>query len=115
MTFILQQLQSSKRVLTLLRAKYLVCSSFVIPYDASLIYILLVDAAGKVHLYDLSQQARLTSPALWGTFTALACALKKKNIRVSFFSATPQGGGVALMRHALIRLWRKSMSFFHTR
>lgn len=37
---------------------------------------------------------------------ALAALLKANNTKVAFFSATPQGGGVALMRHALIRLWR---------
>jgi len=25
--------------------------------------------------------------------------------KIAFFSATPQGGGVALMRHALVRFW----------
>ncbi|EIN08341.1 UDP-Glycosyltransferase/glycogen phosphorylase [Punctularia strigosozonata HHB-11173 SS5] len=65
-----------------------------------------VDANGQVHLYDLSQQAALTSPALWDTFAALACPIKKYGTKVSFFSATPRGGGVALMRHALIRVWR---------
>ncbi|KAG1438041.1 hypothetical protein G6F56_012813 [Rhizopus delemar] len=28
---------------------------------------------------------------------------KEKKLRVSFFNSTPQGGGVALMRHALLR------------
>lgn len=43
---------------------------------------------------------------LWKRFMALATHLKESSVSVSFFSATPQGGGVALMRHALIRLWR---------
>jgi hypothetical protein len=67
-----------------------------------------VDTNYKVHLYDLHQQAALTSPGLWDTFTALACPIRKHKIRVSFFSATPRGGGVALMRHSLMRIWRKS-------
>jgi len=29
-----------------------------------------------------------------------------RKIRIVFFSATPQGGGVALMRHALLRFLR---------
>ncbi|KDQ58564.1 glycosyltransferase family 4 protein [Jaapia argillacea MUCL 33604] len=66
----------------------------------------LVDADGHAHLYDLSQQAALTSPDLWETFCALASPLKDKGVKVSFFSATPRGGGVALMRHALVRVWR---------
>jgi hypothetical protein len=67
----------------------------------------LVDANGLVRLYDLSQQAALTSPDLWSKFVSLGKKLQDKNVRVSFFSATPRGGGVALMRHALIRLWRE--------
>ena len=31
-------------------------------------------------------------------------SLKKANRKIAFFSSTPQGGGVALMRHALVRL-----------
>lgn len=68
-----------------------------------------MDAGYKVHLYDLHQQAALTSPGLWDTFTALACPLRKNKVRVSFFSATARGGGVALMRHSLMRIWRKSI------
>jgi alpha,alpha-trehalose phosphorylase (configuration-retaining) len=65
-----------------------------------------VDADGLIHLNDLNQQAKITSTGLWDAFTATSHALKKNNTKISFFSATPQGGGVALMRHALIRLWR---------
>lgn len=32
--------------------------------------------------------------------------LREKKTKIAFFSATPQGGGVALMRHALVRLSR---------
>jgi alpha,alpha-trehalose phosphorylase (configuration-retaining) len=32
-----------------------------------------------------------------------ANSLKKRGTKVAFFSSTPQGGGVALMRHALVR------------
>lgn len=76
----------------------------------------LVDAAQQVHLYDLHQQAALTSPGLWETFAALACPLRKHRTTVSFFSATARGGGVALMRHALVRVWRASplSCFRHT-
>jgi alpha,alpha-trehalose phosphorylase (configuration-retaining) len=38
--------------------------------------------------------------------TLLALAKKFHGKRISFFNSTPQGGGVALMRHALIRLYR---------
>ena len=32
--------------------------------------------------------------------------LRGNKIKVAFFSSTPQGGGVALMRHALVRFAR---------
>jgi hypothetical protein len=35
-----------------------------------------------------------------------ATSLKERKMKFAFFSSTPQGGGVALMRHALIRLFR---------
>jgi len=35
-----------------------------------------------------------------------AKSLKENNVKIAFFNSTPQGGGVALMRHALIRLFR---------
>jgi hypothetical protein len=31
-------------------------------------------------------------------------SLKEHGTKIAFFSSTPQGGGVALMRHALVRL-----------
>lgn len=37
----------------------------------------------------------------------LSLAQKFKNKKISFINATPQGGGVALMRHALIRLFKQ--------
>jgi glycosyltransferase involved in cell wall biosynthesis len=33
-------------------------------------------------------------------------SLKKNDVQIAFFNSTPQGGGVALMRHALIRFLR---------
>jgi alpha,alpha-trehalose phosphorylase (configuration-retaining) len=32
--------------------------------------------------------------------------LKQRKVKIAFFSSTPQGGGVALMRHALVRFFR---------
>ncbi|WVQ94959.1 hypothetical protein IAU59_002049 [Kwoniella sp. CBS 9459] len=66
----------------------------------------LVDCNGQVKLCSLLQYEQSTSPALWKRFTALASHLNENNVSISFFSATPQGGGVALMRHALLRLWK---------
>lgn len=42
----------------------------------------------------------------WDAMLEYAQYLKDNNIKIAFFNSTPQGGGVALMRHALIRFFR---------
>lgn len=39
--------------------------------------------------------------------TTYAEKLRHNKTRIAFFSSTPQGGGVALMRHALVRFARR--------
>ncbi|KAF8803497.1 trehalose phosphorylase [Phlegmacium glaucopus] len=64
----------------------------------------LVDAGGKVHLLDDIDEYKATvGPRTWNAVIKLADELREKKVRIGFFSSTPQGGGVALMRHALIR------------
>jgi hypothetical protein len=41
--------------------------------------------------------------ATWSAVNKFANDIKKRRVKIAFFSATPQGGGVALMRHALVR------------
>ncbi|THU92172.1 glycosyltransferase family 4 protein [Dendrothele bispora CBS 962.96] len=63
-----------------------------------------VDAGGKIHLLDdLVEYQKTVRPRTWNAVTKLADELREKKIKIGFFSSTPQGGGVALMRHALIR------------
>ncbi|KAF8631432.1 hypothetical protein AX17_005109 [Amanita inopinata Kibby_2008] len=82
-----------------------------------------VDAAGKIHLIDdLSEYEKTVGPRTWNAVIKLADELREKQVKIGFFSSTPQGGesiilskishpelvcccsgGVALMRHALIR------------
>lgn len=40
----------------------------------------------------------------WAAIQHYAADVRRRKVNVAFFSATPQGGGVALMRHALVRL-----------
>ena len=40
----------------------------------------------------------------WNAMMHFVTTLKGKGTKIAFFSSTPQGGGVALMRHALVRL-----------
>jgi len=63
-----------------------------------------VDAAGKIHLLDdLDEYKKTVGKGTWNAVVSLAEELREKKIKIGFFSSTPQGGGVALMRHALIR------------
>lgn len=64
------------------------------------------DAAGRIRIVDSVEDYRSTVRE--PTFNAVlhyAKILREKKIKIAFFSSTPQGGGVALMRHALIRLF----------
>ncbi|KIJ16736.1 glycosyltransferase family 4 protein [Paxillus involutus ATCC 200175] len=63
-----------------------------------------VDQAGKIHLIDdLDVFRKTVGQGTWNAVVKLADELREKKIKIGFFSSTPQGGGVALMRHALIR------------
>ena len=66
-----------------------------------------VDLSSRIHLADLSDYARLTSTETWEALLQLALEARTAKRRVLWFNSTAQGGGVALMRHALIRLMKK--------
>lgn len=55
-------------------------------------------------LVSLNEYKKITPEAEFKRLKKLASDFEGK--KISFFSATPRGGGVALMRHALIRLFR---------
>ncbi|KAJ3339263.1 hypothetical protein HDU93_008471 [Gonapodya sp. JEL0774] len=77
---------------------------------------------------DLVDYERITSSSTWRVLQDLSARTRDRNIQIryvelssvlipriatgkemdgaSFFNSTPQGGGVALMRHALLRLFR---------
>ncbi|KAF8582078.1 glycosyltransferase family 4 protein [Ramaria rubella] len=63
-----------------------------------------VSMAGKIHLVDdLQHFEQSVSKGTWNSVIKYAEELREKKVKIGFFSSTPQGGGVALMRHALIR------------
>lgn len=65
------------------------------------------DVGGKAELVSRLESYRETvHEGTWNSVLRYAEELKKGNTKVAFFSATPQGGGVALMRHAMIRFYR---------
>ncbi|KAK2803027.1 hypothetical protein FQN51_004056 [Onygenales sp. PD_10] len=62
-----------------------------------------VDAGFHAILSGLSDYETTVGSRTWNSVMKYADDLKKRKIKIAFFSATPQGGGVALMRHALVR------------
>ncbi|TRM61836.1 glycosyltransferase family 4 protein [Schizophyllum amplum] len=65
-----------------------------------------VDAGGKIHLIDdIDEYRKTVGPSTWTAVNKLADELRERQVKIGFFSSTPQGGGVALMRHALIRFF----------
>src|SRR4051812_46872448 len=59
-----------------------------------------VDAAFQVKLAGLSDYEKTVRVPTWSAINTFASDLKKRKVKIAFFGATPQGGGVALMRHA---------------
>ncbi|KAI1497897.1 family 4 glycosyltransferase [Biscogniauxia marginata] len=64
------------------------------------------DAGFRAHMNTVEDYQATCSSATWNTMMHYASHLKQKKTKIAFFSATPQGGGVALMRHALVRFSR---------
>ncbi|RAL15353.1 putative trehalose synthase (Ccg-9) [Aspergillus homomorphus CBS 101889] len=62
-----------------------------------------VDTAFHVRLTSLQDFQKTVTQKTWDAVQYYASDLKERKTKVAFFSATPQGGGVALMRHALAR------------
>ncbi|QLI72083.1 Trehalose phosphorylase [Metarhizium brunneum] len=65
-----------------------------------------VDAGGIIRLCSLQDYQTTCSRESWDVLMFYANKLRAAGTKMAFFSATPQGGGVALMRHALVRLSR---------
>jgi glycosyltransferase involved in cell wall biosynthesis len=65
-----------------------------------------VDCGGHAQVTRLEQYAATVGPRTWEATMKYAKSLKSDRVKIAFFNSTPQGGGVALMRHALIRFLR---------
>ncbi|KAJ3039723.1 hypothetical protein HDV00_011955 [Rhizophlyctis rosea] len=65
-----------------------------------------VDGAGKIRMVDMEDYERTVSDETWRILMKLAERTKSQRLKFAFFNSTPQGGGVALMRHAIIRLFK---------
>ncbi|KAL2803402.1 hypothetical protein BJX63DRAFT_74960 [Aspergillus granulosus] len=62
-----------------------------------------VDTGFHVQLTNRDDYEKTVSSNTWKAINYYADDLKNRKIKFAFFSATPQGGGVALMRHAMVR------------
>ncbi len=62
-----------------------------------------MDAGFHAQLATLSDYQRTVGERTWAAVQKFAKDLKDRKVKIAFFSSTPQGGGVALMRHALMR------------
>ncbi|KAL4810360.1 hypothetical protein BDV18DRAFT_130840 [Aspergillus unguis] len=62
-----------------------------------------VDTAFHVQLTNRDDYENSVTQNTWKAIEYYTNDLKKRKVKLAFFSATPQGGGVALMRHAMVR------------
>jgi alpha,alpha-trehalose phosphorylase (configuration-retaining) len=65
-----------------------------------------VDCRGQAQITRLEQYPETVGHRTWEATMKYADSLRKNRVKIAFFNSTPQGGGVALMRHALIRFLR---------
>ncbi|KAK4500467.1 hypothetical protein PRZ48_008656 [Zasmidium cellare] len=65
-----------------------------------------VDLGARAWMTSIEEYKRTVNEATWNSALKYAGSLRERKTKIAFFSATPQGGGVALMRHALIRFLR---------
>jgi hypothetical protein len=66
-----------------------------------------IDSHGRAQLTVKDDYKKtVNEETTWKATLKYAESLKKNNVKIAFFNSTPQGGGVALMRHALIRFLR---------
>lgn len=65
-----------------------------------------VDVDGRAHITRIEDYETSVHANTWKTTMHFASSLKANDTKIAFFNTTPQGGGVALMRHALIRFLR---------
>jgi glycosyltransferase involved in cell wall biosynthesis len=62
-----------------------------------------VDCSGTAQLTHIDNYRESVGKSTWEATLKYAKSLADGNVRIAFFNSTPQGGGVALMRHALLR------------
>ena len=68
----------------------------------------LVEVNSHFHMHIASSEnyQNTVGAQTWDILQIIASEVRPKELRIALFSATPQGGGVALIRHAFVRLGR---------
>ena len=64
-----------------------------------------VDAEARCRLATIRSYQDSVRKGTWTATLKYINILQAKRTKIAFFSSTPQGGGVALMRHALVRFF----------
>lgn len=65
-----------------------------------------VDVDGHAQLTWLGSYQHSVGERTWDAALHYIQSLRDRKVKIAFFNSTPQGGGVALMRHALVRFFR---------
>lgn len=68
--------------------------------------IVQTDAGFRAHLTTVQNHKDTCGASTWDATMNYVKKLRGNKTKIAFFSSTPQGGGVALMRHALVRFSR---------
>ncbi|EMT72112.1 Trehalose phosphorylase [Fusarium odoratissimum] len=99
---------------TLARADSMVrkCVMYFGPSQAPLLQVgfrglVQTDVGFRAYLTTIQNYKDTCGASTWETMMTYAEKLRRDKTRIAFFSSTPQGGGVALMRHALVRFARR--------
>lgn len=65
-----------------------------------------VDANSRISFCSLEDYKPFISDETWEELLCTSKLVKSKSKKIVFINSTPQGGGVAIMRHSVIRLFR---------
>lgn len=94
--------ESGKKVNVKERLRFILSS-----FDRNAIANVKIDEKNEVQVTDLvrlSYYKKLVSPQIFSELIELSKKFKRR--KISFINSTSQGGGVAIMRHSLMRLFR---------
>ncbi|KAI9143246.1 hypothetical protein BKA69DRAFT_1063102 [Paraphysoderma sedebokerense] len=59
-----------------------------------------------IHIADLDTYRATVDPDTWAACIRFAEKVRNLGLKIRFFNSTPQGGGVALMRHSMVRFFK---------